>query len=170
MRLFILQKTGYANRYAIVTSKDEVLLIDFHCDTLEDDLDTVLESLPEPKRVMILQTRQEPALRAARERLELLLPKAESLSPEADVTALAPRRFAGHLLQLLPMGSGLWAFALHDYLFLGAARDARGRWRGDDLGRKILAQHGARRRRLWAFPATAEKVVDLSVLRALRAA
>ena len=170
MHLFSLQKTGYANRYAVVTSQGEVLLLDFHCDTLEDDLDTVLEWLPEPKRVMILQTRQDPALFAARERLELLLPEAESRSPEADVSALVPRRFAGHLLQLLPMGNDFWAFALHDFLFLGAVRDARGRWRGDDLGRKILARAGALRRRLWAFPATAETVVDFAALRALRAA
>ncbi|MDD3760409.1 MAG: hypothetical protein PHO57_06210 [Acidithiobacillus sp.] len=169
MRLFCLEKTGFANRYAVV-SEEDLLLLDFQSDTLEEDLDRVLEYLPEPRRVWLLQTRPDAALSAARERLQCLLPDAESLGPGYDLTALTPWRFSGHLLNILPMGNEHWAFALADWLFLGAVRDERGRWCGDDLGRKILTRQGALRRRLWAFPATAEKVVDLAALRALRAA
>ncbi|WP_308389173.1 hypothetical protein [Acidithiobacillus sp. AMEEHan] len=170
MRLFCLEKVGYANRYAVSSSKKELLLLDFQDETLEADLDRILECLPDPRRIWLLQTHRHPALSAARERLEYLLPDAESLGPGDDPTALTPWRFSGHLLNILPMGNDHWAFALANWLFLGAVRDARGRWCGDELGRKIVAQEGALRRRLWAFPASAEKVVDLAALRALRAA
>ena len=170
MHLLVLQKPGYPHRYALISREGELLLLDFHQETLEEDLDTALAVVAEPGRVLILQTHSDPALQEARERLHLLLPEANSLVPEDDLSALAPRRFGRHGLQILPMGAGFWGYALGNYLFLGSVRDRTGRWRGDAEGSKLVAQHGAERQRLWAFPATAEKVIDLALLRARRAA
>ncbi|MEL5848659.1 MAG: hypothetical protein U7M05_04745 [Candidatus Igneacidithiobacillus chanchocoensis] len=166
MQLFTLETSGLGNRYALISRAQEILLLDFHALTLEEDLDRVLEHLPEPRSVAILQTRRAPALGAARERLQLLLPEAVALGPDDDISALEPLRINGDLLQILPLGNGHWGYRMREFLFLGAVRDALGRWRGDAAGRSLLAQAEPGRRRLWAFPAAAEGIVDLAAVRA----